>query len=235
MSAPSWIVVKFGGTSVASQERWNNIKSIIEQHVNNGSRVLIVCSAAAKVSNLLIKAINTASEQKHVDYFNQIHAIYTQLREQLTLKANVIETSLQQLQQLLQGIALLGDASDKVRAKIMAYGELLSTQLGHAFLQQQGLSNHWMDARQWLKAQANPSYLMGHCEDIIDPDLQQQWQQLEHPILITQGYISGDEHGDTVLLGRGGSDSSAAFFAAKLGAERLEIWTDVPGMYTANP
>src|SRR5690606_28198904 len=78
------------------------------------------------------------------------------------------------------------------------------------------------------------SYLSATCNFDPDPTLQAEWSR-GAKVWITQGFIASDDHGDTVLLGRGGSDTSASYFAAKLSALRLEIWTDVPGMFSANP
>ncbi len=98
----------------------------------------------------------------------------------------------------------------------------------------------WADARTLLKAQerksasAKASLLSATCNFAPDAQLQQRLTALA-PVVITQGFIASDEDGNTVLLGRGGSDTSAAYLAAKLNASRLEIWTDVPGMFSANP
>jgi diaminopimelate decarboxylase/aspartate kinase len=83
-------------------------------------------------------------------------------------------------------------------------------------------------------ASARANYLSATCDFSVDASLQTTLAALA-PVVITQGFIASDAAGDTVLLGRGGSDTSGAYFAAKLQAERLEIWTDVPGMFSANP
>src|SRR5262249_28711225 len=77
-------------------------------------------------------------------------------------------------------------------------------------------------------------YLAASCSSAAEPELAAKLGK-ESDIILTQGFIARDANGETVLLGRGGSDTSASYFAAKLVAERLEIWTDVPGMFTANP
>jgi bifunctional diaminopimelate decarboxylase / aspartate kinase len=106
------------------------------------------------------------------------------------------------------------------------------------------LDSVWVDARSALKAQprsnatATARYLSATCDFSPDADLQHRWAEISGPqrrVIITQGFIAADAAGDTVLLGRGGSDTSGAYFAAKLTAQRLEIWTDVPGMFSANP
>jgi bifunctional diaminopimelate decarboxylase / aspartate kinase len=120
----------------------------------------------------------------------------------------------------------------------------MSTRLGAAWLSGQGIRSSWQDARELLRAGTDPHtmanaparhYLSATCAYDRDPELAHRLGLDEAEVVLTQGFIAGDADGDTVLLGRGGSDTSAAYFAARLGARRLEIWTDVPGMFTANP
>jgi diaminopimelate decarboxylase/aspartate kinase len=102
------------------------------------------------------------------------------------------------------------------------------------------LSTRWVDARELLRAEARSAaseraeYLSATCDFRPSATVQSQLAALG-PLVITQGFIASDARGDTVLLGRGGSDTSAAYFAALLEARQLEIWTDVPGMFSANP
>ncbi|MDF1796948.1 MAG: bifunctional aspartate kinase/diaminopimelate decarboxylase [Coxiellaceae bacterium] len=230
-----WLVLKFGGTSVSSRERWLNIAEKTQQYLEQGYRLVIVCSAPALISNLLIEALESAPQQNQAEPLHKIRAIYKELCQQLHLDMDeLLGDDLQALTKLFQGIELLGEASDKARAKIMSFGEVMLTRLGHAFLSTQSIVNQWRDARELLHALPTHDLLMSRCDDDADPALQQQLSNDNH-VIITQGFIAGDGFGNTVLLGRGGSDSSAAYFAAKLQAERLEIWTDVPGIYTANP
>ena len=132
------------------------------------------------------------------------------------------------------------EVSDGLRARVMAMGELLATTLGATFLNAQGIGTAWADARQVLRADMRPgatlksSLLSATCDFAPDAPLQQQWRALGQ-VVITQGFIAANQAGETVLLGRGGSDTSGSYFAAKLSAARLEIWTDVPGMFSANP
>ncbi len=122
----------------------------------------------------------------------------------------------------------------------MSNGELMATEMGARFLASQGINVKWADARTMLKAEerkgasAKASLLSATCNFAPDEALQKRLTELA-PVVITQGFIASDEDGNTVLLGRGGSDTSAAYLAAKLYASRLEIWTDVPGMFSANP
>ena len=122
----------------------------------------------------------------------------------------------------------------------MAYGELMATQLGAHWLQSQSVLVSWVDARTALTAERRDletdtaAVLSATCAYAPDAQLQTDFAALA-PVIVSQGFIAKDSAGRTVLLGRGGSDTSGAYFAAKLQACRLEIWTDVPGMFSANP
>ncbi len=98
----------------------------------------------------------------------------------------------------------------------------------------------WLDARELLRSNVRPgvnersAYLAANCD--FEPDAALQARFAATPgVVLTQGFIASNARGDGVLLGRGGSDTSGAYFAAKLQAAALEIWTDVPGMFSANP
>jgi diaminopimelate decarboxylase/aspartate kinase len=121
----------------------------------------------------------------------------------------------------------------------MAMGEWLSTRAGAHYLGRY-MDIDWVDARQALEVTAERNlsaarrWLSASCEAGPDPALNRRWSALE-PVLITQGFIARVEDGRTALLGRGGSDTSAALLAGRLQARRLEIWTDVPGLFSADP
>jgi diaminopimelate decarboxylase/aspartate kinase len=116
----------------------------------------------------------------------------------------------------------------------------MATTLGAAFLRTRGLDVTWLDARSLLRSVDLPNsserarYLNATCEYESDPDAEACCRALDG-IVLTQGFIASNARGETVILGRGGSDTSAAYIAAKVQAAGLEIWTDVPGMFSADP
>ncbi|MCJ7815350.1 MAG: bifunctional aspartate kinase/diaminopimelate decarboxylase, partial [Xanthomonadales bacterium] len=123
------------------------------------------------------------------------------------------------------------------RALLLAHGELLSSSIGCEVLAAAGLEPHWQDARTLLQVtpESIAEVLAARCDDHADPELEMRLSG-EGVLHITQGFIaSGPGDKTTYLLGRGGSDTSAAYLAARLTASRLEIWTDVPGMFSADP
>jgi diaminopimelate decarboxylase/aspartate kinase len=141
---------------------------------------------------------------------------------------------------MLGDIHQRGRLSQRAKAGVMTLGEMISTTIGAAFLSAQGLQCTWMDARDVLRSVRLPgenersSYLSAVCN--IDPEQSVQGCfGRQAGVILTQGFIASNAEGESVLLGRGGSDTSAAYFAAKLSAVGLEIWTDVPGLFSANP
>ncbi|MFH1829941.1 MAG: bifunctional aspartate kinase/diaminopimelate decarboxylase [Pseudomonadota bacterium] len=237
----SWVVLKFGGTSVSTLKNWQIIKSIIEARLKEGKRPLVVCSAFAGISNLLEKLLETASKGAHADVFCEIQGRHRQIASELDVDLKTVEPYFDELSKLVTGISLTREASPRLRAQVLSYGELLSTRICSAYLAANSVSVAWRDARDFLlsvdvsEASQSQKYLVARCECNLDEILKEQLNAITEQVVLTQGFIARDNDGDTVLLGRGGSDVSAAYFASKLGASRCEIWTDVPGMFTANP
>src|SRR5690606_23417808 len=127
------------------------------------------------------------------------------------------------------------------QAELLAQGELLSSTLGAAYLRAAGLDFAWCDARDWLHAVALPNQnewarrLSVSCGREVDAGWRGRFDAQPGRMLLTQGFIARHDDGGTAVLGRGGSDTSAACFGALLAADCVEIWTDVPGMFSANP
>lgn len=237
-----WLVMKFGGTSVSSRRNWQTIERIIRQRLAAGYRVMVVCSALSGVSDLLEKLIGAAFENQHAEHLEQLRRRHAELGRELGLDAEaILGEYFHEISQLSHGAALVGEVSPRLRARLMAFGELMSTRLGAAFLNAKGVAAHWHDARETLVAEAEPGdkpeahFLSATCGYAPDPQFQNYLSSLERRVVITQGFIARNRDRETVLLGRGGSDTSGAYFATILQARQLEIWTDVPGVFTANP
>ena len=236
-----WVVMKFGGTSVSSAANWRNIVAALEQRLAEGLRPVVVHSALSGVTDLLEQLLARAIDGDWESVMVAIEQRHRDLGAQLGIAPGAdLDEQCERLRRIAAGIALVGEVSERLRARVMAQGELLATQLGAAFLRASGLDAHWLDARKVLKAEprrgvsSRVSFLSATCACDPDPGLQAELAAVDG-VWVTQGFIASDERGDTVLLGRGGSDTSASYFAAKLEARRLEIWTDVPGMFSANP
>lgn len=239
--AAQWIVLKFGGTSVSGLPNWRNIAHVAAARRAQGAQVLIVHSAVSGITDRLERLLAAAASGEHAAALEAIESRHLQLCTELGVgRSPQLDGYFAELRAISRDIHRSGELSDRTRARAMATGELMATEIGARFLQQQGLPVKWWDARTGLKAvqRAHASergnWLSATCDFAPDAALATQLAAMA-PIVITQGFIASDARGDTVLLGRGGSDTSGAYFAAKLSALRLEIWTDVPGMFSANP
>lgn len=236
----SWVVLKFGGTSVTGLEQWKQIHHIINRYVERKQPLLVVCSAISQVSNHLERLASAAREGEEITrHLEEITALHERQARELGVSMSCIRDLLDDLKQLAFGASLIGEVSPKLWARILSAGELMSTRLGVAWLNQNQAPALWLDARELLVADETEAQASAYLSATITPtyqaSLHQQLNELESSLVVTQGFIASNQRGDTVLLGRGGSDTSAAYFASMIRAERLEIWTDVPGLFTANP
>lgn len=237
-----WLVMKFGGTSVSTVERWQTIADVVRVRHESGYRPFVVCSAVSKVSRMLNAALDEAVHHQHEPIVAQIKQRHIELADSLGLDAHDhLGDYFEELSRLVLGASLTRDVSAPLRARVLAMGELMSTTLGAAYLNEQGIDTRWLDARTMLTAIDQPRmlphrrYLSATCYAEPEATLQQQLGDDTPSVYMTQGFIAGTRSGETVLVGWGGSDTSAAYFTSKLEAEKLEIWTDVPGMFTSNP
>jgi len=245
MSNPApvrWIVCKFGGTSVATPARWQTIAAITRQRLADGLRPVLVCSALDGVSDDLERCVQEAVRGAHQPVVDAIAAQHRALAEALGVDSDaLLRPDFDELKRCLGEIAHARAVAPREHARVLAAGELLATRLGAAFCNAAGLPTVWVDARTCLASVDEPNagaarrMLSAVCAMDPDPALVARFAAESMPVLLTQGFIARSAGGDTVCLGRGGSDTSAAIFAARLGAVRCEIWTDVPGMFSTDP
>lgn len=239
--AGKWLVLKFGGTSVSKRERWDTIGRLAAERAGSeGARVLVVVSALSGVTNELQAIANGDDIAGRIAALAARHRAFC--ADELGLDPDAaLGERLRALDALRDDPRAAARALDW-QAEVLAQGELLSSTLGAAYLRGKGLDFGWCDARDWLAAvppQPNQSEwsqrLSVNCRYEADAGLRARFAVQPARLLLTQGFISRHGDGGTAILGRGGSDTSAAYFGAVLGAQRVEIWTDVPGMFSANP
>ncbi len=237
--ANRWVVLKFGGTSVSRRNRWDTIGRLASKRMaEGGTRVLVVVSALSGVTNELQAISNGDDIAARIAALVERHRAFC---AELDLDADTV------LGERLAALQALGSDPRAAQrpldwqAEVLGQGELLSSTLGAAYLRSQGHDFGWSDARQWLDAVSLPNAspwsqrLSVNCRLDGDADFAARFSTQSAPMLITQGFIARHGDGGTAILGRGGSDTSAAYFGALLKAQRVEIWTDVPGMFSANP
>ncbi len=236
-----WVVLKFGGTSVSSAENWQIIANLLRNRLDAGLKPVVVHSALKGVSNRLEAVLQLAINGDPTEQLATIRNQHESLATDLGLDVNtLLSDTLRDLDQLIAGIRLVREVSVRVRVRVLALGEIMATRLGAEFLRREGVPVRWVDARDHLSSnsrvgeQRSQDYLSATCDFAPDKAMQSAFAE-GGKVVITQGFIARNVHQETVLLGRGGSDTSAAYFAARLEARRLEIWTDVPGMFSADP
>jgi len=237
----TFVVAKFGGTSVASPERWSVIADVARGLSDEGHRVVLVCSAVSGISDkleALASAFDDAEECATI--LEAIRRVHRELATGLDVDPGLVADTIHDLERLVAAARTLGYLDPRTHARLLSAGELMSTRLGAARLIADGLDAQWVDARELLVAQLGSlsedrRWLSAACDAEVDDALRERLGAMAN-VIVTQGFIARDEEtGDTVVLGRGGSDTSAAYLAARLKAERLEIWTDVDGLYSAHP
>jgi len=209
----TWIVIKLGGTSVSSRRNWDNALAEVRAHVAAGKRVLLVQSALSGITNALealLAAPDEAAARRSLDDITSRHRAFA---AELGLKAvldPVLEPYIDRLGRLAAGAQLTGEVTPRLKAEVMAAGELMASAVAVLYISQTGLPVSWIDARDHLGStpQANQSltgrYLSAVCAHEPDAALQARLGALE-PMVLTQGFIARDGRGETVLLGRGGS------------------------------
>ncbi len=234
-------VLKFGGTSVANAQNIKLVLEIIEES-RSGERLVVVVSAFSKVTDLLQIASQKAAQGD--DRFKEIVAeIETKHLEALKALIPVSEQSallshvkriINHLETLLDGCFLLGELSARTSDTILSFGELLSAYIISEALHQKIKNSGYKDSRELIKTDNNFGKASVNFE-VTNTLIQEYFQTNNQEVIVMPGFIAASTEGITTTLGRGGSDYTAAILAAALRAHQLEIWTDVNGMFTANP
>ncbi|NIP19375.1 MAG: aspartate kinase [Xanthomonadales bacterium] len=221
---------------MATAQCWDRIAGLVRARLEDDRRIVVVCSALAGVTDELQVLADGAGDP--AVRLERILAQHEALAGELGIDAGAT---------LDEGRKGIGRALDRLAdsrqpaavAELLAWGEWLSTRLGHACLAR-SLDVAWVDAREALCVlpESNPdsrrAWLSARCDGLPDAGLAERWAA-GPPVLLTQGFVARAPDGRTALLGRGGSDTSAALLAARLGADCVEIWTDVPGLFSADP
>ncbi|MFA7361580.1 MAG: lysine-sensitive aspartokinase 3 [Candidatus Kapaibacterium sp.] len=239
------IVMKFGGTSVGDAATINRLTEIVKSRIVK--QPVVVVSAISKATDTLKKSAllseigESDKAEKLIKELEDRHfKICTELLDKDSLHfKNVydkIKDYFTDITELLKGVSLLSELSDRSLAKIITHGELLSSAIVDAVLNHSNITTKLIDAREFIFTDNN--YLVGEpLTDKINSETPKAINILfkENKVVLTQGFISNTVDKITTTLGRGGSDYSAALIGMALNAEEIEIWTDVDGMLTADP
>jgi len=235
------IVLKFGGTSVANATNITKAIDIVYQK-SKESQLAVVVSAFSGVTDLLILAGKTAAakDKNYKDIISQIDKKHKEAIDELiplSEQSEIITTinnEINLLKTLLDGCYLLGELSNRTADIVAGFGELLSSQIIAVALKQKVSNSTFKDSREVIKTNSNfgkASVDFSLTNQLIADYFKTNTQQ----VVLFPGFIASSLDGNTTTLGRGGSDYTAAIIAAAVKATVLEIWTDVNGMFTANP
>jgi aspartate kinase len=238
------IVMKFGGTSVENARAMERVIGVIAREQQR--QPIIVLSAIAGATNDLLKCSQCALEGKLDD---SVAILNTLLERHVAIAENVIDNRpsyqqviqfcrrrVEELKNLCQGIAILGELTNRSLDAIASVGERLSTIILSEAMKQRGIPSELVDARTFMATDENYTSA-APLFDKIDAKAAEVFSPLlkSHKLPVTQGYIGSTLKGITTTLGRGGSDFTAAIIGAALDAEEIQIWTDVDGVLTADP
>jgi aspartokinase/homoserine dehydrogenase 1 len=231
-------VLKFGGTSVANSGNINKVVEILKEK-SVKEPVIAVVSALGGMTDTLQQAGELANrkDDHYLQLWESIRERHIDTASELGLSTDAkefIEASLGELKKILQGIYLINEFSNKTRDKVLSFGELLSS-----FMITEGLKavlpeTDRKDSRKLIVTDATYTNAQVN-EDVTFENIRTHFKNNQTRVTIMPGFVSRSAEGETTTLGRGGSDYTAAILAAALHASVLEIWTDVSGMYTANP
>ncbi len=235
-------VLKFGGSSVADAAIISKVVDIVYKAVET-DRTILICSAIKDCTDTLVQIGNLAA-QRDETYRTLIDELYARhcaiIKELLPMEKHeesqeMCDTQFDTLKSIAQGVCLLGELSRTSLDAIMAFGELLSTRIIATKLASVGIATKWVDAREIVRTEIVDG------KNVVDFELTYgnvRKMVENNPIsscFVVPGFIASDSCGRTTTLGRGGSDYSASLFAVGCKARVLEIWSDVPGMMTADP
>lgn len=235
------IVLKFGGTSVANAQNIQLAINIVTEK-SKKEKLAVVVSALSGVTDMLLNASQKAAS-KDENYKNNIEEIKQKHFETISFLIDSdnqnlllikINSQINQLQTLLDGCFLLGELTPRTSDAIASFGELLSSQIIATALQQTIPNSNFKDSRELIKTNSNFGKAVVNF-DVTNSLITDYFYSNKSQVVILPGFIASSKDGNTTTLGRGGSDYTAAIIANGVNADSLEIWTDVNGMFTANP
>lgn len=234
-------VLKFGGTSVANAENINKVVAIVQQVIQRGKTVVVV-SAFGGVTDSLLKAgaLAAAADESYKEVLAAIEHRHIEAVKVLVPVAKQssilswVKQRCNEIEDICNGVFLLGELSDRTRDRIVSFGELISSQIVAARLKAAGTDAVWKDSRELIITDSNHGYAAVDF-GVTDGNIRSYFSAAAENLFVLPGFVASNAAGLTTTLGRGGSDYTAAILAGSLDAKVLEIWTDVSGMMTADP
>ena len=232
------LVIKFGGTSVASAESLTLVKEIISK---KPLPLVVVVSALGGITNQLIEGGHLAKsgDEAYTKIFDQIEQRHLEtIKELISLKSqgktlSKIKILLNELEDIYRGVFLVRELSNKTSDRIVSFGETFSSLIINDFLIDRGLKSQLADPKKFI--QTDSHFGCANVNFEVTRNATKAYFSNYSGIWVCPGFVAANAEGETTTLGRGGSDYTASIIAASLKSETLEIWTDVSGMMTADP
>lgn len=227
------VVAKFGGTSVADFDAMSRSADVV---LSNPDVRLVILSASAGITNLLVALADGCEPEQREHHLDEIRRIQDAILAKLADPVVIRE----EIDRMLENIAMLSEAASLATSaaltdELVSHGELMSTLLFVELLRQRQVAVEWFDVRKIMRT--NDRFGRAEPDTTVLAELAQTQlaPRIEHAIIVTQGFIGSENKGRTTTLGRGGSDYTAALLGEALNVSRIDIWTDVPGIYTTDP
>ena len=231
------IVMKFGGTSVESAEAITRVASIVRARL--AQRPVVVVSAMGKTTNKLLAIANRAIEGELAAAQNLLSDLHTfHLRESGDYGIDLhleIDPLINQLSDLVRGLVVMRELTPRATDAILAFGERLSSLIVTAHFQKREINAVHVDSREVIITDRRHTQAAPLFEETNERLMARIPQLTQTHVPVMGGFIGSTVDGVTTTLGRGGSDYSASIVGAGIGAEEIQIWTDVDGMLTADP
>lgn len=226
-------IAKFGGTSMANFDAMRRSAKIV---LSDRSIRLVILSASAGITDLLVKLSRGNNTEIILKCLNKIQRIQYNIINKLDHKTIIRK----EINKMISNIAKLAKMASLATSlslsdELASYGELMSSKLFVALLQQYGLQACWFDIRKIMRTNDHFGYAKPNHEILKSQTFNLLLPYLRKKVVITQGFIGSEIRGRTTTLGRGGSDYTATLLGEALKAVRIDIWTDVPGIYTTDP
>lgn len=222
-------LLKFGGSSLYGKDQLNNVINIVKAESKKNPIALVV-SARGKTTDKLIGLYELAKQG--TDFTKELNAFITYSKNDIDLNQ---EFDLAELREILNAVKLLKIDSQKAKDRVMSFGELISANAISKLLNQNGLSTEIVDARDCLSFQMNDNRYEINYNQSKSATLKRFNSIDINTIPVISGFIASNEQGETITLGRNGSNYSASLFAQFLQASEVQNWTDVDGIYSADP
>lgn len=233
MSQSTFVVAKFGGTSVADFEAMSRSADIVLSHPEVK---LVALSASAGITNILVELASGQETTRRAFLLDEVRRIQYAIVDNLR-SADVVRD---EIDRILESITTLSEAASLATSlaltdELVSHGELMSTLLFTELIRERDVAVQWFDVRKVMRTNNSFGSAEPNLKCVGELATQYLAPLLNNNLVITQGFIGSEEKGRTTTLGRGGSDYTAALLGEALHASRIDIWTDVTGIFSTDP